>query len=315
MDENEIISRLAEIFAPTAHGIGDLQVGIGDDAAVFTPAAPYMSATTDLVTEGIHFNRRWSDLRSIGRKVTVANLADIYAMGMRPKYLLVAAALPRDAGNGIFELAEGIAQEAKKVNVMVIGGDLSLSEKLTVSITALGEGPNSVRRSGARVGDSLFLCQLPGHSLIGLTQLQRNVEMDEKSIEYHRAPTPHFEDFLTASQFATAMIDISDGIATDARHLAEASGVKINIESELLRRHPDFSGIERVASQLQLDPIETILRSGEEHSPLFTAAEADLERLQKSDFRAQRIGTISAGTPDLTLDEISMEIRGFDHFA
>lgn len=313
MNEREAIARLKEIFTPSDRLARELRVGIGDDAAIFSPHNSLIATSTDIVTEGVHFNREWSDAKSIGRKVTIANLADIFAMGMRPTFLLVSATIVRSDTESLFEIARGIQREAELVNAQVIGGDISLGDRLTVSITALGAGERSVLRSGANPGDDIYLTALPGRSLLGLTQLFQGKRIDEQSVEFHLAPTQDWGPFERAGKFATAMIDISDGIAKDAGEVARSSEVCAEIESGLMMTHPQFASIERIASELGLDVFKTILESGEEHTPLFTASPHDRREVESFAHRVGRITEFARG--QLLFDGATVEAEGFDHFS
>ncbi len=311
MDEISIISRLQEIFGTQRDEA--LEVGIGDDAAIFRSEGRSIAVATDILVEGTHFNRNWSDLYSIGRKAAAANLADIFAMGIRAKYLLVAAAFPADESETILDLGKGIADESALVGARVIGGDLSRSDQLTVAITAIGErSPKEkiMTRSGAQEGDGLFISSLPGRSALGLEQLKRGVKFDERSISFHKAPQVSYQEFIAASLFASSICDISDGISIDATSLARSSKVAIDIDSYLIEKHPHFGEIDHLAHQLGLNPIEVIMTSGEEHSPLFTARE-DLV----PDGEFHRIGSVrSADRPHTTIDGNERQAEGFKHF-
>ena len=312
MDEFAIIERLKEIFASTGSGSEEhLRVGIGDDAAFFAARASGVAVATDILVEGVHFNRQWSDLYAIGRKATAANLADIFAMGLPASFLLVAVAFNPTDRDAIFDLAKGIADECSLVGTRVIGGDLSRANTLTVSMTALGEGEAVVTRSGARVGDFLYLASLPGRSLLGLEQLRRGISVDPGSIAFHRTPQVDYHSFLDVAMDATSLCDISDGILIDAGALARASGVTIALDSQSLDRHPDFSAIADSALALGLDPRETVLTSGEEHGPLFTAPPS----WDPIPLKAWRIGLVKErGNSEVTLDGKAIAERGFTHF-
>lgn len=312
MNEREAIARLKEIFTPSDRLASELRVSIGDDAAIFSPHNSLIATSTDIVTDGVHFNREWSDVKSIGRKVTIANLADIFAMGMRPNFLLVSATIEKSDVDSLFEIAQGIQREAKRVDAQVIGGDISLGDCLTVSITAIGEGERSILRSGANPGDDLYLANLPGRSLLGLTQLMQGKRLDEASIGFHLVPEFDWSTYDRVRGVATALIDISDGIAKDARQIAEASGVCIEIESELLMRHHDFPSHESIASRLGLDPLKTILESGEEHTPLFTASPGYRSQVETFAHRVGRVGRSVQG--EVHLDGAPLGLEGFDHF-
>ena len=169
--ERDLILNISEIFAEAN---SDLIVGIGDDGAVVARPNEDLVVTTDMAVQDVHFKVEWSSAREIGKKVAAANLADIYAMGGKPKYLTVAmSATGREELEWMLDVARGIAQEAHIVGAQVIGGDLSQSEKIVISITAIGECKKPILRSGARVGDSIFITNLPGWSAAGLIALQR----------------------------------------------------------------------------------------------------------------------------------------------
>jgi thiamine-monophosphate kinase len=314
MTEKEIIARLAEIFRAGHEAPANVLTGIGDDAAVIACKGKLLAVSTDLLTEGVHFRSEWSDAYSIGRKATVANIADIYAMGIPAQYLVVAVAIPGEylemSSNQeprLFQIAQAIADECRRSSVYVVGGDLSRGKSLTISITAFGEGSKRIERSGAQVGQGVFLFDLPGKSLLGLRQLEREIKVDQRSINFHNQPEVRFNDFLVAAESATAMIDISDGILADAGNIAEASKLSIEISSALLKAHPDYEDISRVASLLGVDPIDLVLNSGEEHSPLFTSSEALIPG-------AHRIGsTLNEGASRVFLDGSSIA-GGFSHF-
>ena len=312
MDEIAIISRLKEIFDGDAKS--DLIIGIGDDAALAASSGGGIALATDILVEGTHFNLAWSDLYAIGRKAAAANLADIYAMGIAAKYLLVAVAFNPTMGSSIFDLARGIADECEGVGAKVIGGDLARSHSLTVAITAFGEydlgRARVVSRSQAQVGDGLYILDLPGRSILGLEQLRRGIAKDEDSIAFHRAPVVDYQGFLAAARFATSLTDISDGIMIDAASLARASEVTIDIDAKRLKGHPSYPVIANLAESLALDPLQLVLTSGEEHSPLFTA-----DPDQVSATSCHRIGTVTKRSgAEITLDGKTVTPEGFQHF-
>ena len=313
MRERELITLLREIFKPSDRLANELRVGIGDDAAVFAPGKSLVATSTDVLTEGVHFNRTWSDAKTIGRKAAIANLADIFAMGMRPNFLLVSATIENLDDGTLLEIAQGIQLEVERVGAQVIGGDLSSGQGLTLSITAFGEGDRSVRRSDAKPGDDLYLTRLPGRSLLGLTQLNKGIRINPESVNFHLIPECDWATFEKAGEIATAMIDISDGVAKDGLEIAQASGVCLEIESELLFEHPDFPPVAKLAAELGLDVLETILSSGEEHTPLFTASPSDRSLVESF---AHRVGGVSGDRArEILLDGAPLKVEGFDHFS
>lgn len=236
--ESELITAVQAIFETPAWA-ERVVVGIGDDAAVITQPKGNMALATDIAVEGVHFNRQWSSLFEIGAKVTAANLADIYAMGGVPEFLLVATALPIGfTVPEIQELARGIVDEASKVGARVVGGDIAASSALVISIAVNGTIKNPILRNGARVGDLVIISDLPGASAAGLKLLQQGVK-DERTLA-HRRP---IVNYLAARDFAlagvSAMCDVSDGLVSELAHIARSSGVGIEIQTD---EEIDFHG-------------------------------------------------------------------------
>jgi thiamine-monophosphate kinase len=322
--ESELITALATLFqsGAVAKTPSDLIVDIGDDAAIIQTSGDLMALSSDLLTEGTHFRLDFSDLYSIGKKAAVANLADIFAMGIRPRFFLVCVALderflhPESSSNSILQLARGIHDQASQFGVRVIGGDIAKSDRLTISITALGHGSKKVTRAGAKAGDALFITQLPGKSLLGLEQLRKGINIDQESIAHHLAPEVDFENFFTISHSATALCDISDGLISEAGHIARASEVDINIESAALKDHPGFVKIYEIAKQLGIDPITAITESGEEHFPLFTSRNDESGELDgmKRGFKIGEVFAKSGENGRVMLDFQEEKRSGFSHF-
>ena len=236
--ESELIAAVQAIFE-TSTLAERVVVGIGDDAAVVSPSKGSMVFATDIAVEGVHFDRQWSSLFEIGAKVTAANLADIFAMGGVPEFLLVAAALPFGfTVPEIQELARGIVDEASKVGARVVGGDIAGSTALVISIAVHGSIKDPIVRSGAQVGDLVIISDLPGASAAGLKLLQLGIK-DERTLA-HRRPVV---DYLAARDFAlagvSAMCDVSDGLVSELGHIARSSGVGIEIRTD---EEIDFQG-------------------------------------------------------------------------
>ena len=237
--ESELIAAVKVIFEPSGRLDDRILVSIGDDAAVIAQPKGKVVLTTDMAVEGVHFRREWSSLFEIGAKVCASNLADIYAMGGTPEYLLVAAGLPSGfTVLEIEELARGIVDEASKVGTRVVGGDLTASSALVISIAAYGRVKDPILRSGAQVGDLVIISYLPGKSAAGLELLRQGVN-DERALA-HRRPEVNY---LAARDFAlagvSAMCDVSDGLVSELAHIARASGVGIEIRTDLAI---DFNG-------------------------------------------------------------------------
>ena len=278
MNESEIVSQLAAIFARPGEASAGVVVGIGDDAALIAPTRAPLAVTTDIAIEGVHFSFDWSTPFEIGSKIATANLADICAMGGWPQYLVVATGIPKNSEDVIFEIARGIAAEADRVGARVIGGDLSQSEKAMITITALGSVDKPILRSSAHVGDSVSISAITGWSRAG--QLIRESQDKEltnskagiKALSQFSQPQPDYEVMKRIAQSATAMCDISDGILRDASRIADASGVTIECDPDLLEKIPGFTELAEIANKIGVDPIELLLQSGEEHELLFTSS-------------------------------------------
>jgi thiamine-monophosphate kinase len=273
-DEAGVIAALARIFGTSGRGV---EIGIGDDAAV-VKTSDRTAITTDVAVEGTHFNTAWSSAFDIGRKITAANLADVYAMGGSPRYLVAAVTLTgRESTEWIEELAEGIAHEASSCGAYVVGGDLAKGPCISISITAIGQIDTAITRSGAQVGDSIYISSLPGWSAAGLSIIEKDLDGDiaVHAVSEFSAPTV---DYSAAVQFsngkASSMCDVSDALVIQAEQVARASGVHFAIDKELIRSHPEFVTLSELAESVGEDVWQWILAGGEDH--VFLATGIDL---------------------------------------
>ena len=305
--EAGLIGRLRDLFHTSFQT--QVQVGIGDDAAVIKSSNNKLVATVDMAVEDIHFSKKWSTPFQIGAKLTTANLADIFAMGAVPKYLLVAAGINElNNSETVTELAKGIRSVADRFEVTVIGGDLSKSEKMTLSITALGElSAQPILRSGARVGDLIYLSSLTGLSAAGLAILNRELDRPRYVVEAHLNPKLVAPDKLI--KVATSMCDVSDGLATDAAHLSYASNVNFNLSKDLISQAADFKDLAELAKELNEDVFDWILTGGEDH---FFLATVDKEN--ESNELGIQIGSVGKGEGKLLLDGVEVKKSGYQHF-
>lgn len=305
--EAGLIARLRDLFHTSFQT--QVQVGIGDDAAVIKSSNNKLVATVDMAVEDIHFNKKWSTPFQIGAKLTTANLADIFAMGAIPKYLLVAAGISElNNSETVTELAKGIRSVADKFEVTVIGGDLSKSEKMTLSITALGElSDQPILRSGARVGDLIYLSSLTGLSAAGLAILNRELDRPRYVVEAHLNPKLVAPEKLI--KVATSMCDVSDGLATDASHLSHASNVNFNLSKDLISQAADFKDLAELAKELSEDVFDWILTGGEDHFFLATVGKEN-----ESNELGIQIGSVGKGEGKLLLDGVEIKKTGYQHF-
>jgi thiamine-monophosphate kinase len=305
--EAGLIAQLRDLFH-TSFQTG-VEIGIGDDAAVVLASNKKLVATVDMAVEDIHFKREWSTPFQIGAKLTTANLADIFAMGATPKYLLVAAAITEvNNSQMVSELAKGIRSVADKFEVAVIGGDLSRAEKMSLSITALGEiSEKPITRSGAKVGDIVYVSALPGLSAAGLAILTRGLDRPRYVVEAHLNPKLSAPNKLI--QVATSMCDISDGLVTDASHIASASTVRINLSKNKLISGSDFKDLAELAVELGEQVFDWILTGGEDHFFLAT-----VDPKNAGDELGLEIGVVEAGGGEVLLDGEKIQKAGYQHF-
>lgn len=305
--EEQIIDQLKRLFAsnfPT-----EVEIGIGDDAAVLLGIKNKLVATTDMAIEDVHFNLGWSTPFEIGAKLTTANLADIFAMGAAPKYLLVAAALPSQANEDfISELAKGIRSVADKFNVAVVGGDLSKSAKVVLTITAFGDlAGAAITREGAKAGDQIYVSELPGLSAAGFAILTRQLDRPRYVVQAHLNPKLRAPSQLI--EVASAMCDISDGISIDGSNIAKASNVNFSLNKELISAAKAFSDLAELATELNEDVFDWILNGGEDHFFLATVNPKDVSGLL-----AIKIGEVVAGDGKVLLDGKEIKRAGYQHF-
>ncbi|RLK55464.1 thiamine-phosphate kinase [Actinokineospora cianjurensis] len=242
-------------------------LGPGDDAAVVAAPDGRVVAGNDVLVEGVHFRFDWSSPEHVGRKAVAVNLADIAAMGAVPTAVLVGIACPSSmAASVVQELTAGMWQEATRARVGIVGGDMTESATLVISLTALGDlrGRAPVTRSGARPGDVVAVAGKLGWSAAGLAVLGRGFRSPVSVVGAHRAPEPPYESGPAAADAgATAMIDVSDGLLADLGHIAAASTVAIDVRSDLVEVHQRLVD---VASALGGDPRHWVLTGGEDHA-------------------------------------------------
>jgi thiamine-monophosphate kinase len=282
--EGEVISVLQKIFA-TADS--RLKVGIGDDAAVVTTESQSI-ITSDMAVEDVHFKLEWSSAFDIGRKITAANVADILSMGGTCDYLTASVALTgKETLQWIENLARGMKYEADLAGALIVGGDIARGPKVVISMTAVGHSQSPILRSGAQLGDGLYLSSLTGWSAAGLELLTReisiNSEIAEKALSEFSAPTL---DYATDFSHANAMADVSDSILIQAQQIAEASGVQLALDQSSIALASEFQELSELASQLKADVMQWILGGGEDHALLATGV----------NLPGVRIGSVVAGS-------------------
>ena len=316
-----LIDRIARVLRRPADGV---VLGIGDDTAVLDTGGPrLLLATVDMQVEGRHFLRGRTPPELLGRRVGAVNLSDIGAMGGTPRWALVSLALPRSLPVAwVEQFYAGLDTILGEFGAYVVGGNLSGGTRITADLTLLGEVErNHLRtRDGARPGDAICVTGTLGRSAAGRAALDagRGGEAEAAAIRAHLAPMPRVREgqVLAASGRVTAMLDLSDGLASDLRHICAASGVGAVVHTDRLPIAGDTRGI---ASSLQLDPVALALGGGEDFELLFTAPEAAVERLREAVGSAGMtvVGEVRPATEGLRLlgdGGKRLEPQGWDHF-
>lgn len=285
-------------------------IGPGDDAAVVAAPDGRVVVTTDLLIEGRHFRRNWSEARDVGRKAAAQNLSDVAAMGARPTAVTVGLGLPADLElEWVTDFEDGLRSECDVVGASVVGGDVSEADAILVAITALGslEGRQPVTRSGARSGDVLALCGRLGWAEAGRNVLSRGFRSPRALVEAHRVPdVPYDAGPEAAGLGATAMCDVSDGLLADLAHIAAASQVRVDVDAARL----DVAApIQQIAGALGADPLEWVLTGGDDNA-LVAAFPPDVELPE----RWQVIGSVLDGEGVTVNGEPHAGDAGYMHF-
>ncbi len=275
--------------------------GIGDDAAVIKQKDQLTVISTDLLIENIHFDLMYVPLKHLGYKSVVVNLSDIYAMNAVPKQLTFSIAISnRFSVEAIEELYEGIEVCCKKYGVDLIGGDTSSSpESMMISVTAIGEvsEKNIVYRDGAKKGDLICITGDLGAAYLGVQLLEREkqiflenpeVQPDLESQDYvvGRQLKPDarkdvIELFRESHLVPTSMIDVSDGLSSDMRHICNQSKVGCQILEDQLPIHEDTFNL---ALKFRVDPTTCALNGGEDYELLFTVDKKDKQKVENNPF-------------------------------
>jgi thiamine-monophosphate kinase len=264
------------------------ELGIGDDAALLSPSPGcQLLVSTDLLTEGVHFDPGFGPARLLGRKSLAVNLSDIASMGAIPRWFFLSLAIP--AG---FQLAsiegflDGLAEQAAEHDCILAGGDTCGSKSgLVISVTIMGEQQPELilKRSGAKVGDEVWVSGTAGDSALGLQFLmngKRLGQADDYLLQRHLDPIPRCDLGLKLAELClvSAMIDISDGLLADLGHICEQSGCGAEIQLGQLPLSPAF---QTYAAKQPVFPWHLAISGGEDYELCFTAPPCNHTAIQK----------------------------------
>ncbi|MDQ3962605.1 MAG: thiamine-phosphate kinase [Actinomycetota bacterium] len=304
----------------------------GDDAAV-VDAGTDLVVTVDMLVEGVDFDLTWATGDDIGYKVMAVNASDIAAMGAAPRHAVATLALPPATALELVDgIAAGLALAAERFGCALVGGDISRASEISMSLTMTGVlFGKPVLRSGARPGDALCVTGSLGGAAAGLAALRRRnvgatavrAEIDSRSgadglavlAARQLRPVPRLEAAAVLAGAATAMIDISDGLALDLARLLRASGCGCAITSEAIPIDPDLV---IAASSLSLDPLTTALTGGEDFELLVALPPDRVENAQmaldESGTPLTPIGTTTDGAETIDGAPLARFVeRGWDH--
>jgi len=301
--EFDLIRRLVERWGPITQGTGD------DAAILDVPPGVRLVASIDGASEGVHFRRDWLTMEEAGYRSAIGALSDLAAMAAAPLGMLVAIAASERALASLDDVADGIGGAATASRCPIIGGDLIRSDRLCLTITVLGAAERPVRRSGARVGNRLYMTGRLGGPGAALAALASGREpRPEHRARLARPAARIDEGRWLAEHGATALIDISDGLASEARHLAAASNVTLSVD------------LDRLACMPGVDPVVAAV-SGEEYELL--AAMPD--ELDVAAFEARfgipltdvgEVGTAGGGTATFRAGGTRVDLAGgYSHFS
>ena len=307
-NEFHLIEQWADIL-PSAIS-SKVLLSIGDDAACLADLKhPVFSC--DALIENVHFRHQWISARQLGWKSMAVNISDMAAMGAAPVAAAVTLALPPQTETAWVEnLYRGFADAAERFQCSIVGGDTTKSDHIMISVAMIGEliSPHALRRDGAKDGDVILVTGTLGDSAAGLAALESNkaslLPFEQHCIQKHLLPSPRVAEVRAALQVGKALhaaIDISDGIAGDAAHIATKSGLDLVIETTQL---PISASCRQTAESFNADPLQWALAGGEDYELLLcvdpTAADNVIQLIQTAtNTPVRRVGFCRESTSDV----------------
>ncbi len=307
MNEKQLIAKYLEPIARSPESLG-----LQDDVAMLKMGLctnkAYSIFTMDTLVEGIHFNS--FDLpRNVAKKLLRVNISDIISKGVKPQFYLLSIALPRFIGeNWLSDFTIGLKEDNDFYKISLIGGDSVVSpDKIVLSVTAFGFSDNPpILRSGAKIGDSIYVTGTLGDSCLGLMSIRKQIEHDDYLIGRYLLPSPRYDMAQDIAKYAHASADISDGIISDLENICKASKVGANI-------HLDKLPLSKIAKTKYLNLRNHILTWGDDYEIVFSGKEG----LEKVINGVTKVGEITCNSDVRIFDNgsrIFLDKTGFSHF-
>jgi thiamine-monophosphate kinase len=331
LTEIELVRAIRKVLSGRAPGV---VVGIGDDAAVIDPRPHPGVLTTDMLVEGVHFEIGVTSANDLGHKAVTVNVSDVAAMGGSPRFALAAVAVsPELEASWVMELYGGMRQACTDYGMSLIGGDTSRGDRAVLSVTVIGEvgSGREVTRAGAKPGDVLVVTGTLGGAAGGLWVARAKHESQSEALSspwgrelvaMHERPIARVGEGQTlAAAGATAMMDVSDGLALDLSRLCEESRCGARVRLEAI---PLAEGLEELRDLMEPEPLDLALHGGEDYELLATLPRDAVEQtreLLRERFGTEltEIGEITAEREIVTIgddgSEDALEPKGWDHFA
>jgi len=310
LNELEVIRRISGLIPPAPP---EVLVPVGDDCAVLEIGDTRWVAASDMLVYGHHF-KDWAAPEDVGYKAVAVNASDVAAMGGTPRFVLTSGGAPNP--ETALRCFEGVGEACEEFGVYPLGGDTTRADALTVDVAILAELANRpVLRSGARTGDLLAVTGELGAGAAGLLALEQGIPGYERLVRRYLRPEPRIGVGTVAARVgANAMMDLSDGLASDVRRVCERSGVGCNVNLTLL---PVEDETRKLAESLGHDPAVLAATGGEDYELLISAPERVLDVLADSaGVPLTVIGEVIQG--DVTFRRGSEPVEGlsgWDHFA
>jgi len=316
MNEFELIDYLTKDFNIYQKNV---VAGIGDDCAVWREGDKYIVFTTDTMVEGDHFIKDWFTPEQIGKRLVETNISDVAAMGASPTSMFVSLVIDDyTSPEWCRKLYDGIKFVADKYEISLLGGNITHGSTLSLTLGVHGESLSKVLyRSGAQLGDLVCVTGTIGDACIARLMLGKKLNVPETLLNRLATPSARIDESLIIRDYANSMIDISDGIASEARHIAKSSGlgVCINMEkipySDLAKKH---------VSDTDQSLLDSSMRGGEDYELMFTISSDNLERLKSNKNLRTHITEIGRIIPEnkyvyVYEGEEKILPKGFDHFS